>query len=165
MRRRTVSAAHDPVIRQIAEGDAPALQAFYNSLDPFGKEMFHPIGPSAELEVCEKVVRDAISGARFDLVIERSGEILGWAFVSGLERDYAVLGIGLSEELRGRGFGKTLMERLVELVRARGNKGIELTVVRTNDRARLLYERFGFEISGEHDATDGLSYYRMKLDL
>ena len=157
--------ARDPVIRQPREGDAPALQAFYNSLDPFGKEMFHPIGPSAELQACEKVVRDAQLGARFDLVIERGGEILGWAFVSGLEKDCPVLGIGVSEELRGRGFGRTLMERLVEFVRARGNKGIELTVVRTNDRARLLYERFGFEICGEHDGSDGLSYYRMKLNL
>jgi ribosomal protein S18 acetylase RimI-like enzyme len=164
MRRRTVPTSHDPVIRQIAAGDAPALQAFYNSLDPFGKEMFHPIGPSAELEVCEKVVCDAQSGARFDLVIMRGGEILGWAFVCTLEKDYPVLGIGVLEELRGHGFGRTLVERLVEFVRARGNKGIELTVVKSNGRARLLYERFGFEISGEHDCSDGLSYYRMKLD-
>ncbi|MCX6376913.1 MAG: GNAT family N-acetyltransferase [Armatimonadetes bacterium] len=81
-----------------------------------------------------------------------------------MEKDYPVLGIGVSEELRGRGFGRTLMERLVEYVRARGNKGIELTVVKSNDRARLLYERFGFAICGEHDGSDGLSYYRMKLD-
>ena len=153
-----------PQIREVAEGDAPALRAFYNSLDPFGKEMFHPIGPVAELHACEKVVRDALSGGRYDLVIARADEILGWAFVSDLAKEFPLLGIGLSEELRGRGLGAKLMERLVEFVRSRGNKGIELTVVRTNDRARRLYESFGFEICDEHEGTDGLPYYRMRLE-
>jgi len=156
--------AQGPVIKEIAEGDAPALQAFYNSLDPFGKEMFHPIGPVAELHACEKLVQDALSGGRYDLVIARGDEILGWAFVSDLEKDCPLLGIGISEERRGRGLGAKLMERLVESVRSRGNNGIELTVVRTNDRARRLYESFGFEICGEHEGTDGLPYHRMRLE-
>ena len=155
----------EPVIREIAKGDAPGLQAFYNSLDPFGKEMFHPIGPVAELDACEKVVRDALSGGRCDLVIARGDEILGWAFVSDLEKEYPLLGIGVSEGLRSRGLGAKLVERLVEFVRSRrGNKGIELTVVRTNDRARRLYESFGFRICGEHEGTDGLPYYRMRVE-
>ena len=154
----------EPLIREIAAGDASALHAFYNSLDPFGKEMFHPMGQVAETDACEAVVRDSLSGRRYDLIIARGNDILGWAFVSELGNEYPGLGIGLSEEVRGQGFGGKLLARLVEFVRRKGNRGIQLTVVRTNDRARRLYERFGFEICGEHEGTDGLPYYRMRLE-
>jgi len=151
-------------IREIAEGDALRLQTFYNTLDSPAKTLFHPIGWNASLSDCENIVRQALAGKRHDLVIDCLGKILGWAFASGLDSDHPTLGIGTSEELRGQGFGARLTERVVEFVRRRGNKGIDLTVVRTNDRARLLYERFGFKITGTRTGADGLAYYEMRLE-
>ncbi|MHB1000179.1 MAG: GNAT family N-acetyltransferase [Armatimonadota bacterium] len=155
-----------PIIRDLAVGDALALQTFYNSLDRFGRTVFRPMGWTTAYCDCEGVVKGMLDGARYDVVIEKNGAILGWAFIVGMEGDYPVFGIGVSEKLRGMGYGRKIMGRVIDFGRRnRTNKGIDLTVVLTNDRARLLYESFGFRITGTLDGGgDGLTYYSMRLE-
>jgi ribosomal protein S18 acetylase RimI-like enzyme len=47
-------------------------------------------------------------------------------------------------ELRGRGIGRALLERTIELVRERGADGIDLNTGETDTAARGLYESMGF---------------------
>jgi ribosomal protein S18 acetylase RimI-like enzyme len=62
------------------------------------------------------------------------------------------------------GYGRKIMGRVIDFGRRnRTKKGIDLTVVQTNDRARLLYESFGFRSTGVLDGGDGLMYYTMRL--
>ena len=55
----------------------------------------------------------------------------------------ALEGFAVVAHARGRGIGTTLLGQLVADARARGAKGVELTVGDSNP-ARRLYERFGF---------------------
>lgn len=75
-------------------------------------------------------------------------------FAGLLERDtenkrFLVDGIFVAAEARGRGAGTALIEHLVDEARARGYDQLRLDVVDTNDRARALYERLGFQTVGE----------------
>lgn len=155
----------EPSIRDVTESDALALQTFYNSLDHEARVTFRPMGWTATFSDFEYVVQGAANRTRYDVVIERNNQILGWAFIAGFENEYPVFGIGVSKELRGKGFGKKIMSRVLDYGRRnRNNKGIDLTVVQTNDPARLLYESFGFRKTGSLDGGDGLMYYSMRLD-
>ncbi len=67
----------------------------------------------------------------------------------GRRRHAAVLGVGVADDLSGRGIGTALITALLD---AADNwldlRRIELTVFADNARAIRLYERFGFEREG-----------------
>jgi ribosomal protein S18 acetylase RimI-like enzyme len=67
------------------------------------------------------------------------------------ERAYIVSEVHVAPEFRGKGLGRVLMERAEERARAAGYKVMALHT-RTNNPARHLYERCGYELAGE--ATD-----------
>jgi GNAT superfamily N-acetyltransferase len=50
---------------------------------------------------------------------------------------------------RGRGVGEALIAAVAGWARARHAASVHLWVTETNSRARLLYERCGFELTGE----------------
>ena len=70
--------------------------------------------------------------------------VVGWAglAVDGGQGD--VLTIGVRPELQGRGVGARLLTALLDEAAARGCREVFLEVRADNDRARRLYERFGF---------------------
>ncbi len=159
----TVSDA-EPVIRDLAADDALKLQSFYNSLDHGARLLFRPMGWTGAYSDFEAVVKGVLDGVRYDVVVEKDGKIHGWAFIAGMDGEFPVFGIGVSETLRGMGYGRKIMGRVIDFGRRnRTKKGIDLTVVQTNDRARLLYESFGFRSTGVLDGGDGLMYYAMRL--
>ena len=51
-------------------------------------------------------------------------------------------------DIRGKGIGRRLLDRVVTFLREDGCKTIELTVTETNNRAIQLYRRTGFEFTG-----------------
>lgn len=152
-----------PVLRPLREGDAPALQLFFNTLSPETRRLFRPAGWNMSLERCRAVVADCLKGLRYDLVVEAEGRIVGWAWIGNLDKDVPLLGIGISERYSGRGLGKELMGMLVVEGKLRGKRGISLTVVRSNERARRLYEQFDFQVTGSHTGGDGQEYYAMQM--
>lgn len=66
--------------------------------------------------------------------------------VAGGEGD--VQTIAVAPEYQGRGVGTALLAALLEEAAARGCREVFLDVRADNDRARALYERFGFEAVG-----------------
>ncbi|HUH13932.1 MAG TPA: ribosomal protein S18-alanine N-acetyltransferase [Longimicrobiales bacterium] len=78
-------------------------------------------------------------------VAERAGRIAGYA-VFWVVLDEAELGdIAVDEELRGAGIGAMLLEHVARRVAARGVRKLFLEVRVSNEGARRLYERHGFE--------------------
>jgi ribosomal protein S18 acetylase RimI-like enzyme len=69
-----------------------------------------------------------------------SAEEPGYGFVAA---DVPELSIGVAPAARGRGIGTQLLEALVEVARADGQRAISLSVEPDNP-ARRLYERTGF---------------------
>ena len=60
-------------------------------------------------------------------------------------------GIVVDSDMRGRGVGTKILEKLAEFATDKGLKTIKLEVIDTNDRARKLYESQGFkETKTEH---------------
>jgi ribosomal-protein-alanine N-acetyltransferase len=92
----------------------------------------------------------------------------GFVIVHMVGDEAEILEIVVSEELRGAGVGRKLMEQARETARARGCAALFLEVRPSNTPARALYERLGFEPVGLRKR-----YYRdndedaivMRLDL
>ena len=155
----------EPAIRPVRLTDAQPLQTFYNALSADARRRFRPRGWTAALDDCTRVVEQAEQGSRYDLVLESASQLVGWAFLQRMDAPKAHLGIGIADSFTGRGYGKQLMQGLVDEARRRGKEGIGLILVQTNERALRLYRGFGFEIIGEQTGSDGQSYYQMELDL
>jgi len=87
-------------------------------------------------------------GTRHYVVVEDDGVFAGWAGLAASGGQGDVLTIGVRPELQGRGIGATLLSALLEEAAVRGCREVFLDVRADNDRARRLYERFGFTAVG-----------------
>ena len=64
-------------------------------------------------------------------------------------RHRAGIGIALTKEYWGLGIGTALLQELIDAAKARPEtRQIELEFVEGNSRARALYEKMGFRITG-----------------
>jgi [ribosomal protein S18]-alanine N-acetyltransferase len=81
---------------------------------------------------------------RHYVVVEEDGVLAGWAGLASAGGQGDVLTIGVRSELQGRGVGTTLLTALLDEAGTRGCAEVFLDVRADNDRARRLYERFGF---------------------
>ncbi|WP_329250779.1 ribosomal protein S18-alanine N-acetyltransferase [Actinoallomurus sp. NBC_01490] len=88
------------------------------------------------------------SGTRHYVAVDDGGVLAGWAGLSAVGGQGDVLTIGVRPELQGRGIGSALLTALLEEAAVRGCVEIFLDVRADNDRARRLYERFGFTAVG-----------------
>jgi ribosomal protein S18 acetylase RimI-like enzyme len=57
--------------------------------------------------------------------------------------------VGVSPEMRGRGLGTALISERIAAAREKGFRRCVLDVAATNPGAQRLYERMGFEVTGE----------------
>ena len=94
------------------------------------------------------VSRFARGYQRSQVQIIRSGEQdIGWIQIAELHDRFALEQIHLVEGFCNRGIGTEVLTRLMRHADALG-KAVSLNVMHGN-RARELYERFGFEVVGE----------------
>ncbi len=85
--------------------------------------------------------------------LKRYGPLVGrfraglWASVETNPRSHQLLleGLGVHEDLRGRGIGTSLLEAVDRRAKELDKTEVILEVVDTNPRARALYERFGYQ--------------------
>jgi len=94
------------------------------------------------------------SPPRAHLVAELDGRLAGYIRlrpVTPLPENAHVLGIvglAVTPGARRRGVGSALLAAAEQLARARGARKLSLRVLGTNEAARCLYERLGFECEG-----------------
>lgn len=102
-----------------------------------------------------------------DLVLAIENEeqqLLGWIFLKNIEHEHGRAGIGvlLSPEHRGKGYGKMALEQMIHLgFRQLRLHKIYLTTRSLNERAVNLYEKIGFVIEGrlrQHAFVNGVYY-------
>lgn len=83
------------------------------------------------------------------LTAEADGTVVGFS-VLWFAADEGELGdIAVDPEYRGRGIGRTLLDRSVQEARSRGARSLYLEVRESNDAARALYETAGFDTVGQ----------------
>ena len=155
--------ADEPIIRPLAEDDAEALLRFYQGLSA---ETIHFYQPYSERtpEQMAKVVQRAASGQDIARVlVTSSGEIIGHAFLSDIDKPEPCFGIGLADGWQNRGYGPRLMAKVIAEADARPHvQAVVLTVNKQNARALKTYRRFGFWVYGECTHRAENDSYRMR---
>lgn len=138
------------------------LEGFRAALDSVARERAYlallEAPPLAEMR---KFVLRTIAQRAPQFVALADARVVGWCDI--LPKPHptmlhsGVLGMGLIREYRGRGIGRALVDATLQAAKASGISRIELTVRVDNERARRLYQSFGF-------VTEGLCSRHMKVD-
>ncbi len=111
---------------------------------PWRRETFESLFGRGDTDMIGAVERDRLLGYA-----------ICWTVV-----DQSELGnVAVHGEARGRGVGRRLVQAAVEAVRGRGARECFLEVRSSNESARKLYERMGFEVIGRRRA-----YYRQPIE-
>ncbi len=82
-------------------------------------------------------------------IVEEAGRRIGALSVSRTHEEVRIVEMQLLPESQGKGIGTALLERELRFADERALP-VRLQVLRAN-RARTLYERFGFRVTGETD--------------
>lgn len=81
-------------------------------------------------------------------VVRYRGTDVGFMMLRYQGTDVEIHTLCVAPEYQGQGIGTRVTQELVTAVRQRG-RGIVLSVLKTNARAKALYERLGFVVIGE----------------
>jgi RimJ/RimL family protein N-acetyltransferase len=81
-------------------------------------------------------------------VAEVEGRVVGQLGGEMTPVGRAQLGMAILDGYRSMGIGSGLLEAFIEWARERGAHKVELSLWPWNERARRLYEKFGFEVEG-----------------
>ncbi len=82
--------------------------------------------------------------SRYYVVAERDGRVEGYAGIMVILDEVHVNTIGVRASAEGRGLGRALLSEVLAEGYRRGARRATLEVAVSNERARELYQRFGF---------------------
>lgn len=130
-------------IRPATNADAPAVRALiFAVLQEYGLEP-DPSGTDADLDDLEG--QYAARGGMFEVVEDEQGRIIGSVGLYPEPEGVVELRkMYLHPAARGRGLGKTLLERALAAARAKGFRRVELETAGVLESAIALYRRYGF---------------------
>jgi ribosomal-protein-alanine N-acetyltransferase len=143
--REDMREAPEVLIRQMMEIDLPEVAAVEQSSYAF---------PWSE-NICRDCLRVGYTCRALDL----AGQIIGYAVMSVGAGEAHILNVCVRDEFRNLGFGRRLLEHLLERAEAAGVSEAFLEVRPSNLAAIRLYQRLGFEQigirRGYYQAPDG----------
>lgn len=93
-------------------------------------------------EICGKY------GVIARVYLDDDGRVAGYYSYNCVCGDGFINNIAVREDARGKGIGKALMSDMVYTASLAGLEGLTLEVRSSNERARKLYESFGFTVGG-----------------
>jgi putative acetyltransferase len=138
-------------VREATEQDYPAgIEALFEAVAAEGRWIGTelPIDHEARRRHREQRRTEPGQFASFVAVTVSDGEIIGQLTIETAGYGVADLGMVVDERWRGRGVGSALLERAIQWARDAGAHKIALQMWPHNDRARALYEKFGFVEEG-----------------
>jgi ribosomal-protein-alanine N-acetyltransferase len=94
------------------------------------------------------IFRDCMGAGYSCYVLEKNAEIIAYAVMSVGAKEAHILNICVSPDLRGEGYGYVLMDKLVALARQLQADMMFLEVRPSNEAARRLYNKLGFNEIG-----------------
>jgi ribosomal protein S18 acetylase RimI-like enzyme len=126
-------------IREMAEGDIPEL-ARRNA------QIFGDTDENQAAKVFSNSFRNRVAGAC--LVAEDGGKIVGGILaekkITFSPNAAGIKSFFVAEECRGKGVGKTLLEKCIRALESAGIETVSLTVDPENKGAISVYEKAGF---------------------
>lgn len=141
-------------IRSAAENDAKNLSEVRLQLDGETENFDREKGEAFINESgFKQIIRDDTESINsLFLVAEVNGQIAGFLRGAGnqLKRTShrVEFGIGVLKEYWGHGIGKNLLKEFIHWADSSGIRKITLQVLETNESAKRLYEKLGFEVEG-----------------
>lgn len=137
-------------IRPATNADAEAVRRLVFSI--LRDHGLAPDPNSTDADLADLEAAYIARGGAFDVLVDRSGQIVGSAGISPLDdRRCELRKMYLAAECRGRGLGKRLLEHALGRARELGFRRIELETAAVLVAAVKLYESFGFRpFKAEH---------------
>jgi putative acetyltransferase len=140
-------------IRRAELSDARAIKEIYECPNAYSGTLQLPY-PSVEL--WEKRISSMPENV-YAYVALLDGKVVGnlgfKVCVNPRRRHVASFGMGVKDDVLGKGVGTALLKTAIDLADKWLNlKRLELTVFTDNERALNLYKKFGFVIEGESEA-------------
>jgi len=132
------------IIRLASNADCERVQRLV-----FG--VLREYGLAPDLEGTDRDIADIEThyiarGGTFELIEDGQGNLLGTVGLYPMNAEIVELRkMYFSPDLRGKGFGKKTLARMIEKARALGFKKIYLETATVLKEAVALYEKFGFE--------------------
>jgi [ribosomal protein S18]-alanine N-acetyltransferase len=143
--REDMREAPEVLIRQMMEIDLPEVAAVEQS--------------SYAFPWSENIFRDCLRVGYTCRALDLAGQIIGYAVMSVGAGEAHILNVCVRDEFRNLGFGRRLLEHLLERAEAAGVSEAFLEVRPSNLAAIRLYQRLGFEQigirRGYYQAPDG----------
>jgi len=107
----------------------------------------------AEFGAWDEAVQDAFfdkswNDAPYDIIL-MNGQPCGFCRIDEHDRVLQLVELGIDPSQQNRGIGSMVLSRFIEMAKAKG-KAAQMNVMKTNTRARNLYERLGFAVYGEN---------------
>jgi phosphinothricin acetyltransferase len=140
------------MIRPVRAYDAAAICSIYNHYVENAIYTFE----EKPIQVDEMRERIHKISAKYPYIVreEESGEVKGYAYINTWKereayRFSAEVSVYIKDDLRGRGMGRALMERLLEEVRKTEIHSLVSGIVLPNDPSVSLHEKFGFVKIGQ----------------
>jgi [ribosomal protein S18]-alanine N-acetyltransferase len=121
----------DELIRPMKKADIPWVMAIEQK--------------SYEFPWTDGIFSDCLAVGYHCLIVERNGEIAGYAIVSIAAGECHILNICIHERQRKQGLGRRFMQHILEYARAAGALMAYLEVRPSNIVATSLYWSLGFE--------------------
>jgi [ribosomal protein S18]-alanine N-acetyltransferase len=126
-------------LRRMEFGDLPAVMRLERALFP---------EDAWTEEMLRGELNDQPRTRHYVVAQEPDGELVGYAGLAAAGDQADVQTIGVLPHRQGAGIGAALLTELLDEAWRRGGSEVFLEVRADNDRARRLYERFGFERVG-----------------
>ncbi len=138
-----------PTIRMATLGDWDAFRAVYESIAAEGRWIGGelPIDWDARRPMWEMSITDPRWLVALALV---DAKPVGWISAEHQRHGRVELGMGIVDGHRSQGIGTALLATAVGWAKQRESHKVTLELWPHNDRARGLYEKFGFEVEGRY---------------
>ncbi|WP_047998653.1 GNAT family N-acetyltransferase [Lactiplantibacillus herbarum] len=115
---------------------------------------------TADPEDYEELVTPEQRGTNYYQALEQN-QLIGYFVVEATDNmDEVEVGLGMAPDLTGQGNGMAFVRNVInEVLLQQHPSRIVLDVAKFNVRAQTVYQRLGFQVSGEHlQATNGGHY-------
>lgn len=118
-------------------------------------ELMQNILVSSQPDWDATVLQDCLSDDYLRWVIEESNKIVGLVIVKNMYTHWELLQLVIAQEFQRRGLGRELLLHVIQMAKKMRREKIDCEVRASNEAAKYLYTKCGFEQVGERK-----SYYK-----
>lgn len=141
------------MIRLATQLDADQILFVMNDAENSGFMLANRGERKLKPESIKKIINNVNNASKSGFfVAEEEGTLLGYIIVRGESMERIIhrgsIVIGVHSNNRGKGVGTALFEHVFKWAKQKELHRLELTVIESNEQAKALYKKMGFEIEG-----------------